>query len=189
MKAKARVDSYQAFMKEPRNAAVVHDFIDKLKRDKERDGAIVTAIERNGEAPSAAHMEQLRRYAQARARYIKEVPLLRSSEVAELSGSTARNGSARASRWKKERRVFAVPWNGVDYYPAFQFSPTDGEPLPAIQTIIEIFGDGMTPWQTALWFWGGNAWTPGERPPMDVIATDPEIVIEAAKREMEPIFG
>jgi hypothetical protein len=172
MKRKLKVDTYQA----------------TLRRNKQRDSEVIAAIERSGEAPTAAAMEQLRRYAQARMRYMKEVPLLRSGDVAEISGSQARNGSARASRWKKERRIFSVPWNGADYYPAFQFSPTDGEPLPAIKTILEIFGDELTPWQTALWFWGGNGWL-YDKSPMEAIQSDPQAVIEAAKHEMEPFSG
>src|ERR1043165_8548188 len=105
VKRKAKVDAYQAFMKEPRNAAIVHDFIDHLRRHKERDATILAAMERDGETPSSAAMEQLRRYAQARARYMKEVPLLRSSQVADLSGSKARNGSGESSRWEKKRPI------------------------------------------------------------------------------------
>src|SRR5207244_9198443 len=108
---------------------------------------------------------------------------------AEFSGSTARNGSARASRWKKERRIFSVPWNGVDYYPAFQFFPTDGEPLPAIQKVLEIFGDELSEWQTAFWFWGNNGWLQEGRSPMEVIEHDPEAVIHAAEREVAPFSG
>jgi hypothetical protein len=188
MKRKLKEDSYRAFMKQPSNAAIVHEFVAKLQRDKKRDETVIGAIERNGEVPTAAHMEQLRRYAQARMRYMKEVPLLRSSDIAEFSGSTARNGSARASRWKKERRIFSVPWNGIDYYPAFQFSSTDGEPLPTIQKVLEIFGDKLSEWQTAFWFWGGNGWL-HDASPMEVIESNPDLVVEAARHEMEPVSG
>jgi len=189
MKRKPKVDPYRAFMKEPRNAAIVHDFIDQLKRHKERDATIMTAMERDGETPSSAALEQLRRYAQARARYMKEVPLLLSSQVAELSGSKARNGSAKASRWKKERRIFSVRWNGVDYYPAFQFSTDGGKPLPVIQTVLEILGEkNYSEWQIAFWFWSGNGWL-RDGSPMETIKSDPAAVIEAAKRQVEPFSG
>jgi hypothetical protein len=172
MKRMSKIDAYSA----------------TLRRDKQRDAEVIAAIERSGEAPAAAAIEQLRRYAQVRLRYMKEVPLLRSSDVAEISGSQARNGSARASRWKLEQRIFSVPWNGVDYYPAFQFARTDGQPLPAIKTILDIFGGQLTPWQTALWFWGGNGWL-HDKSPMEMIQRDPQAVIEAAKHEMEPLLG
>lgn len=178
-----------AFMEQPSNAAVVRDFVARLQRTKKRDEAIVAALERGEEIPTPAAIEQLRRYALVRTTFMKEVPLLRSSEVAQLSGSTARNSSARASRWKSERRIFSVQWNGIDYYPAFQFSPKSGEPLPAMQTILNIFGDALREWQIAIWFFANNGSLAGARRPMDVIARDPKAVIEAAKHEVEPFSG
>jgi hypothetical protein len=178
-----------SFMEQPPNAAVVRDFVARLQREKKRDEAIVAALERNGEIPTPAAIEQLRRYALVRMTFMKEVPLLRSSEVAQLSGSTARNSSARASRWKSERRIFSVQWNGIDYYPAFQFSPKSGEPLPAVQTILDIFGGELRDWQIAIWFFANNGSLAGGRRPMDAIARDPKAVIEAAKHEVEPFSG
>jgi len=189
MRNKPKDDPYLTFMEKPSNMAIVRDFIDKLQREKKRDETIIDAIEHDGEIPTPAHMEQLRRYAQARTRYMKEVPLLRSGDIAEFSGSTARNGSARASRWKKERRIFSVQWNGIDYYPAFQFSPVDGEPLPAMQKILEIFGDKLTDWQTALWFWGNNGWLHDGQSPMEAFQEDPDAVVHAAEQEVAPFSG
>jgi hypothetical protein len=177
-----------AWIEQPSNAAAVRDFVAKLQREKERDAAVIAALEHDGEIPSPAAMEQLRRYAQIRIAFMKEVPLFRSSDIAQFSGSTARNASARASRWKKEGRIFSVQWKGVDYYPAFQFSPISGEPLPAVQTVLEILGEKRRAWQIALWFYSANAFTPDERPPMEVIGRKPDVVIEAAKHEVKPFF-
>src|SRR6266508_2454938 len=99
------------------------------------------------------------------------------------------HSSARASRWKNERRIFSVQWNGIDYYPAFQFSPKSGEPLSAMQTILNIFGDTLREWQIAIWFFANNGSLAGARRPMEVIARDPKAVIEAAKHEVEPFSG
>src|SRR6266568_2916838 len=127
-----------SWMEHHSTSGVVRDFIAKLEREKTRDAAVLAALERDGEIPSAAAMQQLRHYAQIRIDFMKKVPLLRSSDIAHFSGSTARNASAKASRWKSEGRIFSVQWKGVDYYPAFQFSPAGGEPLPAMQTVLEI---------------------------------------------------
>jgi len=178
-----------AFMEQSPNAAVVRDFVARLQRAKNRDEAIVAALERGEEIPTPAAIEQLRRYALVRTTFMKEVPLLRSREVAQLSGSTARNSSARASRWKNERRIFSVQWNGIDYYPAFQFSPKSGEPLSAMQTILNIFGDTLREWQIAIWFFANNGSLAGARRPMEWIAREPKTVIEAAKHEVEPFSG
>ncbi|HEV2721704.1 MAG TPA: hypothetical protein VG323_16920, partial [Thermoanaerobaculia bacterium] len=79
-------------------------------------------------------------------------------------------------------------WKGIDYYPAFQFSPTNGEPLPAMKKVLDILSPESNDWQIACWFFCNNAFTPDERPPMDVIATNPDIVIKAAEEEVNPFF-
>jgi len=178
-----------SFLQENRHAAAaVRDFITQLQREKRRDAAIMAAIERDGEVPSAVHMETIRRYAQLRVEIMKKVPFLRSGDIAGLSGSSARNTSAKASRWKSEGRIFSVPWRGVDHYPAFQFSPVDGEPLPVMQKVLEILTPKRNDWQILCWFYGNNVFTPDECPPMDAIATHPETVIKAAEWEVKPLF-
>src|SRR5689334_15215234 len=85
---------------------LVADFIAMIERRDAADREIAAALERAVDPPSAAHVEQLRRNAAARSQFLKEVPLLRSIDVARQTGSTARNESAKASRWKSEGRIF-----------------------------------------------------------------------------------
>jgi hypothetical protein len=49
--------------------------------------------------------------------------------------------------------------------------------------ILKIFGDVKDGWGLAFWFAGLNSFLDDERP-QDVLATDPERVIAAAKDEM-----
>lgn len=49
--------------------------------------------------------------------------------------------------------------------------------------ILKIFGDAKDGWGLAFWFAGLNSFLDDERP-QDVLATDPEQVIAAAKDEM-----
>ena len=164
---------------------LVADFIAMIERRDAADREIVAALDRAVDPPSAPHVEQLRRNAAARRQFLKEVPLLRSIDVARQTGSTARNESAKASRWKSEGRIFSVSSRGVDYYPAFQFSPVSGEPRPIIREVIQLLG-ASNEWQIALWFAAVNGWLDGRRP-MDAIARDPEAVLDAARRDAEPL--
>jgi hypothetical protein len=55
------------------------------------------------------------------ARLLAALPMLAAAEIRVRTGARSRNPSKPASRWKRESRVLAVPHNGADGYPAFQF--------------------------------------------------------------------
>ena len=115
---------------------------------------------------------------------MNEVPLLRSADVARLSGSTSRNVSAKPNRWKSDARIFSITAEGVDYYPAFQFTP-ESEPVSEMREVLALFAE-LSEWQIALWFFAPNAWL-GDQAPMDVLQRDPRAVIAAARRAVEPL--
>jgi hypothetical protein len=173
---------YEAINSDPLLRAGVEHFVAEYRENAERDKQI---IEKLVEQPiSPAHLEQLRRNAELRRLFLEQVPLLKSSEIAQLTGSTARNASAKASRWKKERRIFSISLNGTDRYPAFQFAPS-GEPFPVMQQVLSLFQD-WPEWTIGLWFFAANSWIEGERSPMEALQRNPAQVLEAAQREVEP---
>lgn len=123
--------------------------------------------------------------ARLRADYLRETPLLAAADIRAASGLAPRNRSEPASRWKREGRLFAVRRSGIDLYPAFQFA--DGGPRPAVKAILAALPDGMTGWQTAMWFASANGWLDGAAP-QDRLS-EPEAVIEAARRLADPAIG
>lgn len=127
---------------------------------------------------------QLHRQAEARDHFLRTVPTLTSSEVAELNGSLARNNSALANRWKAEGRIFAVNVGRTDRFPAFQFGET-GKPLPVVADVIRLF-HGQGDWTLALWFTAPSGWL-GDRSPSSCLQNDPAAVVEAARRAVEPL--
>jgi len=129
-------------------------------------------------------MLQLRRQAEVRNAFLRSVSLLTSAEVGELGRSTARNASALASRWKKEGRIFAVPSGRADLYPAFQFDE-HGQPRAVVAEVLRHFA-GQSDWVRALWWTSPSGWLGGRRP-LDVLGTEPEAVLEAARRSTEPL--
>lgn len=130
--------------------------------------------------PSSHAVLQLRANAQARADALREFGALSSAEVAAIAGSRAKNRAALASRWESEGRVFSVAHAGDKVYPAFQFD-TDGKPLAVIREVAGHFVDTLRGWPLALWFVSANGWLGGRRP-VDLLATEPQAVVEAAER-------
>ena len=116
--------------------------------------------------------------ARLRADYLQETRMLSGPEIRAASGLNPKNASEPASRWKRERRVFAVRRGGRDLYPAFQFE--DGQPRPIIKRILREIPVAATGWQIALWFSSGNGWLDGAEPQDRLDA--PKEVVEAARR-------
>lgn len=130
--------------------------------------------------PTPAAVLQARRNAAARATLIEEFGLLTSGDVADLNESTAGNRAALASRWKREGRIFSVRHHGQDYFPAFQLD-TENRPREVVGRVLDALA---TPggWETALWFVAANGYLDGRRP-VDLLASEPDTVIQAAESE------
>ena len=123
--------------------------------------------------------------ARLRAAYLEEVPTRSAPEVRAASGLSPKNPSEPASRWKRERRVFAVRHGGRDLFPAFQFD--DGYPRPVIKQILHELPPSATAWQIAIWFASGNGWLDGAEPRHRLDA--PDAVLEAARRLADATEG
>lgn len=71
------------------------------------------------------------------------------------------------------------------YAPSFQFDEK-GCPWPAVARVIQVLGGNTSDWGLALWFAAANGWLDGRRP-VDLLASAPEEVVEAAEREAEEL--
>ena len=124
--------------------------------------------------------------AELRARYIREVPTYTAADIRQLMhGSKLRNPREPASRWKRERRVFAVRAGRTHLFPRFQLA--DGNPLPIIKEALRRLPEDMTPWQIAFWFWSENGWLDGKSP--EEALNDEAGVLNAADRLSELAVG
>ena len=91
-----------------------------------------------------------------------------AAEVAEESGRSRSNPHALANRWKKEGRVFAIKYQGVERYPRYAFDE-HMEPVPVIAEVIRHFvadadGAELDPWDIAAWFESANTYLDSARP-------------------------
>ncbi|MGI8414647.1 MAG: hypothetical protein ACR2P2_00245 [Nakamurella sp.] len=126
---------------------------------------------------------QAQRNAEARAAFQDEFGLLSSADVANTSGARAKNTSALAGRWRRDRRIFGVPGSdGSQLYPGFQFN-TSGQPRPVIARIIQALAPAMDGWSLALWFVAANGWLGNERP-ADYLDDD-QVIIAAQQLAAE----
>lgn len=132
--------------------------------------------------PTPAIVLQARRNSEARAALMQEYGVLTDGQIAEINESAAENRAMLASDWKQDGKIFSVAHRGTTYYPAFQFAPT-GRPRPVVARVLEALG-GDDGWETALWFTAANGYLEGARP-VDLLETDPEAVVEAAKKDAE----
>ena len=155
----------------------------RFAANREHDEKVISLLLEDVE-PGAVDpelMRQLRMEAAAREDFIRDVALLVSADLGELLGSRARNRSAMASRLKREGKLFAVTYRGVDLYPAAQI--VDGKPSSAIPEILEAFSSD-SPWTVALWLNAPSGWLDGEKP-IQVLATEPDRVVRAAHKATE----
>lgn len=170
----------------PRLMSALEGVIREIAREEEQSERLLEILTEwvGSRVPDESRVLQLQRQAEARDLFLREFTTLTSQDVAALSGSTARNTAALASRWKSDGKIFALSAGRVDRFPAFQFGE-DGKPLPIIARIIEIFQD-RNPWALALWFASNSGWLGGRRP-VDLLRERPDDVVEAACRAVAPL--
>lgn len=115
-------------------------------------------------------------------RILDDAVWLSARVLSEKANFKNTNPSAGPNRWKASGAIFALQINGKDNYPAYQFD--EGyRPLPVVKKILSLFGETKTPWGLAIWFGSNNSWLGGLKP-KDVLPTQPEKVLIAAKEEL-----
>jgi len=136
-------------------------------------------------APSRSALIQARMQAEAKAQILESGDYLRAAEIAKLAGYSESNPSAQTSKWKRDKSIFAVEMNGVDYFPAFALNPEKSyKPYSAVGEVLDVFQDSKSGWGLAFWFAGLNSFLDDQRP-QDLLAIKPELVIAAAKDAVE----
>jgi hypothetical protein len=137
---------------------------------------------------SFAEREQVRMLIEAKAAILNSSDFLPATEVAKLAGFSSTNLSVQPNKWKRNREIFAIQHGREDYMPLYGLDPGDHRPRNEMAEILKVFGDAKDGWGLAFWFAGLNSFLDDERP-QDVLATDPERVIAAAKDEMDELQG
>ncbi len=132
---------------------------------------------------ASAETIQLAMEYEARAEVLRSGDFLNAARIGEKAGRR----SVELARWKAKKSIFAIHERGRDYFPLFALNPNDNyRPYKAVGKILGVFGDSLSSWGVASWFIGLNSFL-GDQAPKDLLASDPDWVIAAAKDEMEGI--
>jgi hypothetical protein len=166
----------------------VAEFLPHLvrQRQKERLERIVGDLLPEIAMPDAA-LAQARMLLDARSKVLQSGDFLPAGEIARLAGYSEKNPSAQPNKWKKDGAIFAIQHKGVDYFPLYALDPDENlRPHKAVSEILRVFGETKTGWGIAFWFAGLNSFL-DDRRPQDLLASDPKLVIAAAKDEAEGV--
>jgi hypothetical protein len=134
--------------------------------------------------PGPEWFAQAQRNATERAAFLDEFGALDSSQVGEFAGSKARNRRATAYRWQEAGQIFSVTNHGKTLYPGFQFERDEGRPLPVIAEVLAVLPPTMRGWALGLWWSTPNPTLSGRRP-VDLLVTEPDAVVDAARDEAQ----
>jgi len=107
---------------------------------------------------------------------------LTTAEIAALADLGPANPIGTISRWKQQRRIYALRHGGKDYYPKYALGP-DFHPLPVIKEILTVLS-GYDPELLAGWFDTTSRFLRGRRP-RELVATEPAKVLAAALSTIE----
>lgn len=130
-------------------------------------------------APRPVDIVRAKMQAQARKKVFDGSEWLTAAQIADLAGLGQKNPSGTVNRWKQQRQIFALDVHGQDWYPKYALED-DFRPRPAIAKVMAALADWKAD-RLASWFEAKSSTLGGERP-REVIASDPQRVVDAAKR-------
>ncbi|MCH4812485.1 hypothetical protein [Vreelandella neptunia] len=125
--------------------------------------------------------------AKARRAVMESGDWLTANEILQLRGVSSHSDCAQPSQWIQQGDIFTINDHGTDYYPAFGLEKEAGyRPYSVMSKIIDIFKEDKDGWGMAFWFQSINSYL-GALKPQDLIATDPDLVIDAALDEVRGV--
>jgi hypothetical protein len=137
--------------------------------------------------PTPSLLKEAAMVARSRNAVLESADWLTAAQVAELAGLSASNPSTQPNKWKRQKQIFAITHNGVDYFPGYGLDPDTGyRPRKALKPVLDVFGEHKDGWGLAYWFLSANSFLGGKRP-QDVLASEPEHVIAAAEDEIKEV--
>lgn len=135
-------------------------------------------------AISDTALAQARMMVDAKSTILESGDFLPAAAIASLAGYSAKNPSAQPNKWKKDAAIFAIQHKGNDYFPMYALDAEENyRPYKALAEVLRIFGETKTGWGIAFWFAGLNSFL-DDRRPQDLLESEPDLVIAAAKDEV-----
>ena len=123
-------------------------------------------------------MKLVKLQARALERIYSGTSWLTADEIGTLGKHGTANPAAAAHRWKSSGQLFAIRRDGRDMYPRYALGD-DFTPLAAIKKVLKLLV-GFDPLRVAGWFESTSSFLGGRRP-RELIASQPERVVQAAQ--------
>lgn len=108
--------------------------------------------------------------------------VLQADEVVGFVGHVGGPDASTLTRWIEKRHVVALEWRAETWLPAFQFDPVDLTPLPELEPVLAALRGAYDAWELADWFARPSTWL-GDRPPIELFASNLPAVIQAARAD------
>lgn len=138
--------------------------------------------------PTPNELKEATMLARARTAVIDSGDWMTAADIARAANFSATNPSAQPNKWKRDRAIFAIRHNGIDYFPSYGLDAQAGyRPRKALAQVIKTFGDTKDSWGLSYWFMSANSFL-GGKTPRELLATDPGSVIAAAADECEGVL-
>ena len=152
--------------------------INKLERESLQE--LVDAIEPQRQGATRGELE--RRAIEA---VMAGTEWLSTAEIGRIFNPKVINAHSTVNRWRANGRIFGIDHRGRKLYPAYVFD-AGWRPLPTIKEIL-IALTGFSPFGIAPWFDSTSSALGGKRP-REVVASDPDAVLAAAKAHQVGAF-
>ena len=130
-------------------------------------------------APLSPTAEAARRWAERKAAMLRENEHATGLDLGRLVGSRAKNLAERVLAWRREERIFAVNDGSRDVYPLFQIKGED--PHLVVAEVLGLLRPKLSNWEILAWFTAPDIWACEGRPPKDLLDSDRDNVLEAAR--------
>ena len=101
-------------------------------------------------------------------------------ELIEHLKPRIKNPRALVINWKMQKKIFATPSARGEVFLAFQFR--NFAPLDVVGEVLKEMGNDFPQGSAALWFCSNNVYLPDSKRPADLMTSDPEAVLLAAKK-------
>jgi len=136
---------------------------------------------------TSTQLKQAQMLAKAKTAVLQSGDWVSAGEIASLANFSSANPSSQPSKWKRDKRLFAIRHEGVDYFPLYGLDETASyRPLPALKEVISALEAVKDGWEMAYWFMSVNSWLGGKRP-QDLLRSAPQQVLVAAQEEVAGI--
>jgi hypothetical protein len=123
-----------------------------------------------------------RQYLAMELAYARHGGLVEGNDVARRLRRRSSQPISLLAHWIVERNIVSFHWRGRLLVPDFQFEAPEMMPRPEVARILSELTPFLDDWDVALWFSRPNAWI-DDQSPIDVIASNPNAVLQAARAD------